>query len=74
MEPTIRSIQIDELRKFADESFDMIICHNVLEYAKDRENILKEFHNNLLGYSKRKLGTDSLKWKESKNEIIIRNR
>lgn len=25
---------IDELRKFDDETFDMIICHNVLEYAK----------------------------------------
>ena len=33
----------DELRRFADESFDMIICHNVLEYAKDRENVIKEF-------------------------------
>lgn len=33
----------DELRKFADETFDMIICHNVLEYAKDREDIVKEF-------------------------------
>ena len=30
----------DELRRFADESFDMIICHNVLEYAQDRENII----------------------------------
>lgn len=28
----------DELRKF-----DMIICHNVLEYAEDRANIVKEF-------------------------------
>ena len=33
----------DELRQFEDETFDMVICHNVLEYAKDRENILKEF-------------------------------
>ena len=33
----------DELCKFDDETFDMIICHNVLEYAKDRENIVKEF-------------------------------
>lgn len=23
---------------------DMILCHNVFEYAEDRENILKEFH------------------------------
>lgn len=33
----------DELHKFADETFDMIICHNVLEYAQDRKNIVKEF-------------------------------
>ena len=33
----------NELRKFSDESFDMIICHNVLEYARDREEIVKEF-------------------------------
>lgn len=32
-----------ELRKFADETFDMIICHNVLEYAEDRAEIVKEF-------------------------------
>lgn len=31
------------LRKFADESFDMIICHNVLEYAEDRADIVREF-------------------------------
>ena len=33
----------DEVRKFADETFDMIICHNVLEYAEDRVDIVKEF-------------------------------
>lgn len=33
----------DELCKFADETFDMIICHNVLEYAEDRADIVKEF-------------------------------
>ena len=33
----------DELRQFEDETFDMIICHNVFEYAEDREDILKEF-------------------------------
>lgn len=33
----------NELREFADETFDMIICHNVLEYAQDREDIVKEF-------------------------------
>lgn len=34
---------INELCKFDDETFDMIICHNVLEYAEDRVNIVKEF-------------------------------
>lgn len=33
----------EELRKFANETFDIIICHNVLEYAEDREEIVKEF-------------------------------
>ncbi|MEE0686474.1 MAG: class I SAM-dependent methyltransferase [Lachnospiraceae bacterium] len=33
----------EELRKFEDETFDKIICHNVLEYAEDREDIVKEF-------------------------------
>lgn len=32
-----------ELCKFEDEFFDMIICHNVLEYALDRQDIVKEF-------------------------------
>lgn len=33
----------DKLRGFADETFDMIVCHNVLEYAPDREDIVTEF-------------------------------
>ncbi len=33
----------EELREFDDETFDMIICHNVLEYAEDRPDIVKEF-------------------------------
>lgn len=32
-----------ELCEFPDETFDMIICHNVLEYAPDREEIVNEF-------------------------------
>lgn len=32
-----------ELKKFEDESFDVILCHNVLEYVDKREEILKEF-------------------------------
>lgn len=33
----------EQLRKFDDETFDLIICHNVLEYASDREDIVNEF-------------------------------
>ena len=32
----------DELRRLEDESFDIIICHNVLEYVPDKEDILNE--------------------------------
>lgn len=35
---------IEQLKEMEDKSFDMILCHNVFEYAEDRENILKEFH------------------------------
>ena len=34
----------DALRQILDESFDVIFCHNVLEYAPDREEILREFY------------------------------
>jgi SAM-dependent methyltransferase len=34
---------IKELKKFEDESFDVILCHNVFEYAEEREEIIKEF-------------------------------
>ena len=33
----------EELKKIEDETFDMIIFHNVLEYAEGREDIVKEF-------------------------------
>lgn len=33
----------DKLKELPSESFDVIICHNVLEYALDREAILTEF-------------------------------
>ncbi|CVI67534.1 putative methyltransferase YcgJ [Clostridiales bacterium CHKCI001] len=33
----------EKLRQFEDESFDIIICHNVLEYVLDKEEIVKEF-------------------------------
>ncbi|MBQ2750928.1 MAG: class I SAM-dependent methyltransferase [Clostridia bacterium] len=32
------------LKGLEDASFDWIFCHNVLEYAKDRREILREFH------------------------------
>ena len=33
-----------ELKKLPSESFDYIFCHNVLEYADDREEIVREFY------------------------------
>jgi len=40
-------IQIEEdmreLKNFQDESFDVILCHNIFEYADKREEIIKEF-------------------------------
>lgn len=33
-----------ELKQFGNESFDVILCHNVLEYAEDRECIVNEFY------------------------------
>lgn len=35
---------IEELKKLPDESFDLIFCHNVLEYASGREEIVREFY------------------------------
>lgn len=32
-----------ELKNFEDESFDVILCHNVFEYADERKEIIKEF-------------------------------
>ena len=34
----------DALRAMEDESFDVIFCHNVLEYAPDRDEIVREFY------------------------------
>ena len=33
---------IDSLSQFPDASFDVVICHNVLEYVDDKGEILKE--------------------------------
>lgn len=35
---------IDILKKLDDETFDIILCHNVLEYADNREEIVNEFY------------------------------
>lgn len=35
---------IEELKKFPADSFDVILCHNVLEYVQQREKIVKEFY------------------------------
>lgn len=35
---------LEELRKLEDNAFDVIFCHNVLEYAADREAIVREFY------------------------------
>lgn len=34
---------LENLKQFSDETFDCIICHNVFEYAEDRNIILDEF-------------------------------
>lgn len=34
---------IDKLQEFEDNYFDVILCHNVLEYADGREDIVREF-------------------------------
>ena len=34
----------EELKKLPSNSFDYILCHNVLEYADDREIIVREFY------------------------------
>ncbi len=35
---------IDKLREMVDESFDVILCHNVLEYIDNRAELMAEFH------------------------------
>ncbi|WP_341534921.1 class I SAM-dependent methyltransferase [Clostridium pascui] len=32
---------INAVKNFEDESFDVILCHNVFEYASEREKIIK---------------------------------
>lgn len=35
---------IEKLRDMKDDSFDVIICHNVLEYVEERQQVINEFH------------------------------
>lgn len=35
---------IEALKLMQDNSFDVIVCHNVLEYVSNREEVLAEFH------------------------------
>lgn len=35
---------IETVQKYADESYDMIICHNVLEYIDNKEEYISAFH------------------------------
>lgn len=34
---------MEELKKISDQYFDVIICHNVLEYLEDRDELFNEF-------------------------------
>ena len=34
---------IEQLKQQEDNSFEVIVCHNVLEYAKERKDIFREF-------------------------------
>ena len=44
---------LKELKEFKDETFDMIVCHNVFEYAKEeRIEIINEFTRLLKKYGK----------------------
>lgn len=35
---------IEQLRQQEDNSFDLVLCHNVFEYAKERKDIFREFY------------------------------
>ncbi|MFG6395213.1 MAG: class I SAM-dependent methyltransferase [Lachnospiraceae bacterium] len=35
---------VEELKKLPDNCFDVVICHNVLEYIEDRHEVFAEFH------------------------------
>lgn len=35
---------VEQLRQFGNDSFDLVICHNVIEYASERKDIFREFY------------------------------
>lgn len=35
---------IEQLKRFGDDSFDLVVCHNVIEYASERKEIFMEFY------------------------------
>lgn len=35
---------IEKLKEMQNESFDVIVCHNVLEYIENRSEVFEEFH------------------------------
>ena len=35
---------IEQLRDQEDDSFDVVVCHNALEYSKERKDIFREFY------------------------------
>ena len=35
---------LEQLKELKDGSFDVILCHNVLEYAEERRELIAEFH------------------------------
>lgn len=35
---------IEQLKQLKDNSFDVVVCHNVLEYVKERKDIFREFY------------------------------
>lgn len=35
---------IEQLKQLEDNSFDVVVCHNVLEYVKEQKDIFREFY------------------------------
>lgn len=35
---------VEQIQSLKESTYDVIICHNVLEYMLEREEVLSEFH------------------------------